>query len=388
MSLDRGERLKNARKRAGLTQLELAERCPDVSLSQLRRIERGEYEPRLYALRQLAVALRVRTADLAEGQDAEYADAETEALWEPVRRALVGHADAADSTVSGADVRTDLENLRGMLGTHRYGEVAALLPMVLRDAEDVEEQGRTIRSRVLNLTGWMLTQCRQFDTAEATLNRAIDAAEDRIDAAAAANTLAWVMLRQGRIADAREFAIRWADEIEPPRFSRATTAELSTWGRMWLYVANISVRNNEDGEAEDAMNLARAAAARIGREVYTDASTVRTFGPITVAHIAAEGHAIAGRPEMTLSIAERTPPATLQPVASSRLRHRLDVAHAHAQLGQFPEAIAEMQTVRNVAPEWLVQQQYGRDILTKVIIKRRTLTPETRELANQIRLEL
>ncbi|MFE3757518.1 helix-turn-helix domain-containing protein [Nocardia tengchongensis] len=41
MSLDRGERLKNARKRAGLTQLELAERCPDVSLSQLRRIESG-----------------------------------------------------------------------------------------------------------------------------------------------------------------------------------------------------------------------------------------------------------------------------------------------------------------------------------------------------------
>ncbi|MFE6863261.1 helix-turn-helix domain-containing protein [Nocardia sp. NPDC057668] len=386
MGLDCGERVRNARKRSGLTQSELAERCPDVSLSQLRAIERGEYNPRQYALRQMAVALRVRTSTLADGGDAEYADVETEAAWTSVRRALIGQFPEADGPASVIGVRTDLESLRGMLGTHRYGEVAARLPGLLRDTDDIDGQGRTIRSRVLNLTGWMLTQCRQFDLAEATLDRAIDASEDRMDAGAAANTLVWVLLRQGKIAQARDTAIRWADEIEP-RFSRATTAELSVWGRMWLYVANCSLRDNATGDAEDAMNLARAASARIGQEVYTDASTVRTFGPITVAHIAAEGYALEGRAALALSIAEQTPVATLQPVAASRLRHRLDVASAHSQLGQYGEAMAVLQRTWSDAPEWLVQQRYARDVMSSIITKRRTLTPEMRDLADKIRLE-
>lgn len=389
MSVDCGERVKSARKRAGLNQEELAELCPDVSLAQLRRIEQGVYRPRLYALRQIAVALRVRTSDLRGESDAEYADANTEAAWEPVRRALVGKGDPPDTPATIAGVRQTFDSVRAMIGTNQYAEIALQLPGLLRTAdlmEDGESDGRTIRSRILNMTGWLLTQCRQFDIAETTLARAIDAAEDRTEAACAVNTVTWTLLRQGRLDEARTLAIRWADDIEP-KFSRATVFELATWGRLWLTVANAAVRDAQSGEMEDALSLARAAANRIGREVYADTSTVRTFGPTTVAHIVAESYALARQPDLALAVSEQTPAATLQPVGANRLRHRLDIASAHAQLGEFPEAIGEIQRTWSLAPEWLVQQRYGRDIMAEIICKRRTLTPEMRELADRIQLE-
>lgn len=389
--MDRGERVRNARKRAGLTQAELSEQCPDVSLRHLQQIERGEISPRLYALRQIAVALRVRTTDLQDGRDAEYADADTEATWAPVRDALIGRIPPGDEPATFEGVRSSFDALRMMIGSNQYAEIAKLLPGLLRDLDQMEDhehehEGRTIRARILNMTGWLLTQCRQFDAAEATLARSIDAAEDRIEAAQAVNTLTWAMLRQGQLDKARDLAIRWADEIEP-RMSRARAIELSTWGRLWLTVANAAVRNNAPGEMADALALSRSAAARIGREIYADVSTVRTFGPTTVDHIVAESHALAGEPMLALAVAERTVPATLQPVGPNRLRHRLDIANAYAQLGQYPAAITEIERTYQVAPEWLVQQRYGRDVLGRIIDKRRTLTVEMRELADKIQLE-
>lgn len=384
MSVDHGERVRNARKRSGLTQREAA-LAAGISLSQLKKIETGEYSPRLETLRALAVALGVKTTDLQEGRDAEYADDDTEAVWEPVRRALVGYGPDADEPATPEGVRAAFDSIRSMIGTNRYKEIAALLPSLLRDANSLEE-GRQIRARVLNMTGWMLTQTRQFDVAEMVLDRAMDAAVDQLDAAAAINTLTWSYLRQGRLDEARRAAIQWADRIEP-RFSRASAAELAAWGRLWLNVANAAVRNNSPGEAEDAMSLARSASARIGREVYSDTSTVRTFGPVTVAHIGAESQAIAGQPDKALAIASNTPLATLQPTGANRLRHRLDVANAYTQLGCYGDALAEIERTWAVAPEWVPQQRYARDIVGNIVTKRRTLTPEIRDLADRVRLE-
>ncbi|MEU2041197.1 hypothetical protein [Nocardia niwae] len=109
--------------------------------------------------------------------------------------------------------------------------------------------------------------------------------------------------------------------------------------RLWLKVTNAAVRDNQPSEAEDAMSMARAAAYRIGREIYIERLLGRTFGPLEVAYISAESFAIAGEPEKTLAIASQVPVPTIEPNGASRPRHRLDVANAQVQLGQFGEAL-------------------------------------------------
>ena len=381
------EKLQSLRRRRGLTQRELSE-LANVAITVIRDIEQGEKSSiRLETLRKLAKALGVRTTVLRVGNDTDHADPETVDLWGPTRRALAAQPDDRDEPATNEGVRDAYEALRPMLDAHQYAEISTVLPTLLRDAETLSDrEGRAIRSQLLSMTGWLLCQNRQFETAAAALDRAIDSAVDRGTAGPAVNALVWTYLRQGRLDDARALAIRWADDIEP-RFSRATVGQLAFWGRLWMYIANASVRDNLPGETENALSLARAAADRIGHEITYDPNPLRTFGPITVAHTTAECAAIAERPDATLSIAESVPTAVLAPTAASRLRHRLDVASAHAQLRQYGEAMAELEGLRTTAPEWLPQQRYARDILGTIISKRRTLTPEMREMADAIKVE-
>lgn len=381
-----GERIRDIRKRRGLSQRELAE-LAGVSISLIRKLEQSErQDARLETLRKIAAALRVPTSTLMIAPDTEDADQQTVDLWEPVRRVLFGPVTQPEEPATTDGVMTAMAALKPALADNRYSDIRAILPGLLRDVEALNGHARSLRSRALNLTGWLLVQTRQWEPASTTLGLAIDAADDRLDAGAAANTLCWSLLRQGRLAEARELAIRWADDIEP-RFSRASPAELAIWGRLMLGVTNAAIRDARPGEAEDAIRLARAAADRIGREIASDASTTITFGPVTVTMIKAENAAICGQPDKVLRLSRTIPPA-LHPKSASRCRHRLDVANAQTQLRQYPAAIAAIQQLRHDVPEWLVQQRYARDILSAVIEHRRTLTPEMRELADFMHLAL
>src|SRR5690606_39297582 len=84
-----------------------------------------------------------------------------------------------------------------LFSSDRYSDLAMLLPPLLRDAEALGTEGRTVRARLLQHTGWLLTQTRQFDAADLALRRALDDASDRLDAAATVNMLAWLSIRQG-----------------------------------------------------------------------------------------------------------------------------------------------------------------------------------------------
>jgi transcriptional regulator with XRE-family HTH domain len=382
-----GDRIRDVRKRRGLSQSELAA-LSGVSISLIRKLEQAErQDARLETLRKLAVALRVPTSGLTVAPELDHADQGTVDSWEPVRRALFSTVPPPDERPTADGVLAAMTAVRPALAANRYSEIVVILPSMIRDADALEGGARCVRSRVLNLTGWLLVQTRQWDSAEATLRLAIDSAADRLDAGAAANTMCWSLLRQGRLAEARELAIRWADDVEP-RISRATTAELSLWGRFMLAVTNAAVRDARPGEAEDALGLARAAADRIGREVTADTSTARTFGPTTVAMISAENAAISGQPEKVLAMARGISQDVLNPAAAGRCRHRLDIASALAHLRRHHDAVVILEELRRDVPEWLVQQGYARDILSMIVSRRRILTPEMRELADFIRLGL
>lgn len=385
---DLADRVAAIRKRRGLTQPELAARA-NLSPSYVSKLENRDpscLNPRLATLRKIAGALGVTTSALqGVGQgDGEPADAATLDVWEPVRHALAAPPEADGEPATPAEVRAELLRLQGEMAAHRYAEMAAAVPALLRDSATIDDRG--LRSHSLGMVGWLLTQNRQWDDAALVLDQAIEAADDETTAAAAVATRVWGELRQGHLDPARALALEWADRIEP-KFSRASLAQLAAWGRLWLFVATIAVRDNRMHEYEDAIGLARAAASRIGREVLTEASTTRQFGPITVEHVAVEAAALTEQPRLALEIAEHTPPAKLLPGAAGRLRHRLDVANAHAQLGNWGDAMGTLGDLASTAPEWIVQQRYSRDIVGAMIERRRTLTDEMRELADLVHLE-
>lgn len=385
ISIPPSERVREVRKRRGMTQRELASRS-GLSLRTVKDAESPEGpQPRIRTLHALARGLHVTTAELMTPGQPE-ADPVAPDQWHDVRDALYRPAPDQD-----ADVRDVLAGLRACmpgLAENRYSDVRAELPDLIRDAASLGDEGRAAQSRVLNATAWLLTQTRQWDDALTAGRRALDAAPDRGDKLAAVNTLCWCLLRQGRLGEAGDLAVEWADRTEP-RISRASDADLAGWGKLWLYVANAQVRNNEPGAAADALRIAGAAAARIGREVGTDESTTRTFGPVTVPMIAAENMVLSGKPDRALAIAERLPRSGLvHAMSASVLRHRLDVAAAHSQVREHAQAVEVMEDLRRKAPQWLAQQRYARDVLAVVIRRRRTLTPGMRQLADAVRLPL
>ncbi|MFG2815837.1 hypothetical protein [Streptomyces sp. NPDC048410] len=147
-----------------------------------------------------------------------------------------------------------------------------------------------------------MTQTRQFDAAELALERALD----HVQAAAIINTQCWpLLLRRGKLAQARELAVHWADEVEP-RISRATSSELSTWGWLLLRLSAAAIRDNRPGEAEEALRIAHSAAVALGQECTPEGDFLRTFGPVTVALKRTENAMVAGQSDKVLT----SPPAS------------------------------------------------------------------------------
>jgi hypothetical protein len=312
--------------------------------------------------------------------------------WEDVRDALYRRSPEPepDEPATPAGVLASLSALGPAWRSAEYSRARLALPCLVRDALSLDgtEDDRSAKSKALAATAWFLNMTRQFDDAWAASRLALDAAPDLTDTLAAVSMMCWCLLRQGRAAEAGALAVEWADRAEP-RFSRANSGELAGYGKMLLYVANAMTTDNRPGEADDALSLARAAAARIGRDVPFSPATTARFGPATVMVIAAESAALSWRPDKTLALADRVRGSLPSIEPAQALRHRLDVASAHAMRREYADVVGVLGELRAQAPEWLPNQQYARDILEGVVKRRRGPLPEDlRDLAEAVRLPL
>ncbi|MFD5900883.1 helix-turn-helix domain-containing protein [Streptomyces microflavus] len=385
---DAGKKVKQARKLSGLTQRELATES-GVSVSTIRKLEQGERSgARMETLHALAKPLRLKTMDLVEKPKEHGAREETRELWAATRAELVRPpATNLDDPATPSGVADVLAASVPLYREHHFAELAAVLPLLLRDADTLGDEGRGVRVRVLQLAAGALTHTRQFDVAELVVRRALADARDRMDASASVNTLAWLLIRQGRLTEALTLATQWADDVEP-RISRATAAELSAWGLLLLRASGAAARDNQTGVAADMLKLARSAATAIGREVRPEHENVRTFGPTTVRMLTVEDALVKDQPDKALRLAEHMPLYSVRPSISVRSRHALDVANAHARLGQFTESFGKLSEVQAGSPEWFPNQTPARDTLQTIIEGRRTLTPEMRHMADTLQLTL
>ncbi|MFD8531544.1 helix-turn-helix domain-containing protein [Streptosporangium canum] len=387
--------LKSIRKRRGLSQRELSE-LSGVSLSWIRKLEQGTAEDtRMETAHRLARALRVPTSKLIPAGDSAPPDASDVEQWTTVRRALEGRFDRAEpEEVPTLEGLTEIFTSAAVpaLQSNSYAQLQMIFPHLLRDIDrlvDLSEgpaklDARRLRSQVRQITAWLMSHTWQHEAAEHAIALAIDDAPDEHTATSATDWQCWGLIRQGRLAETREIATRWADNIEP-RMTKASREDLAGWGRMMIRVSVASTRDNRPGDAEDALRFAHMAAIGIGRDYVpsTDAWTV--FGPATVAMIRAENALIQDRPDATLKIGSRIDGARF-PHPRNWARHRLDVAFAYIKTGNVPAGVEVLQDVRQRAPEWIMTQRYARDILGEVIEQRRSLTADVRELADAIRL--
>ncbi|MFD9811767.1 helix-turn-helix transcriptional regulator [Streptomyces sp. NPDC059080] len=391
MPANLGDRLREVRKRRGKTQNELA-RESGVSVSLIRKLEQGEREDaRLETVRRLAASLGVPTMRLVVEAVEDGASAATLDQWVTVRRALttpLGDAAELDEPPTLEGVRDALSAAVPLFAGDRIADLRVVLPALLRDAGTVAQldpEGYAVRMRLLQLIGWLLTQTRQFEAAEWCLRTALDGSADRLQGASTINTMCWLLLRQGKLGEARELATRWADDMEP-RLSRATPDELSAWGWLLLRLSAAAVRDNRAEEAEDALRLAHSAAVALGREFAPGGDFLRAFGPVTVVLKRTENAMVLDRPDVVLKLAGKVPAAGLRPTSNNRNRHLLDVADAYASTRQYGQAVETLVSIRDAAPEWLPNQRYARDILGRIMAGRRTLTGEMRSLADTVGL--
>jgi transcriptional regulator with XRE-family HTH domain len=401
-----GERLAAARYRAGLTQEQLAEHA-GLSVETVRKVEQGERIPRLRTLSMLARALSTTTSsllgDASTGTVRRTPDRDQLGLLE-LRRVLtpargLGGIDivAGQRPVGLAELRAAISATDRAYHDDDYATALAALPALISDAREAAEtataaqrgQALSLLAATYQVAGTALIQLRSLDLAYQALSAGLDAADDAGDELAGVSTivtLCWLLLRQGRVAEVEELAIRTADQIEP-RFSRLDPPRLAAWGWLLLRGAAAASRDNRDDDAAGMLDAAAAAAARIGDRVPDGALqpgpvSIGAFCPTTVGMKRVETAIMAGDAAGALTLAARVPPGG-RATSNNLNRFRLDVACAHAMQGEHRAAVETLRAIHRDAPLWLRHQRYGRDIVRRLAsARRRAASREIAELAS------
>ncbi|SUA73294.1 anaerobic benzoate catabolism transcriptional regulator [Nocardia otitidiscaviarum] len=382
-----GARLQSVRRRRGLTQKELAQ-AAGVSVSWVRKIEQGEREDvRIDSLRRFAVALECPlTALLGPNPSPPEGSGEGNALWLPTRDAIAAPVPATEpDPVASRSLGESLAAAVTLYHNNEYETLARMLPRLIEDSKTATP---LMRSRVLQLAGSVMVQTRQPKTARAALEQALADAEatgNVLDAASAIITLCWLLLVERQFEQVRELAVAWADRVEP-RLSVASTQEISTWGWLLLRGSAAAIRDNRADEADEMMRLAQAAAIAVRPKSVGYHQYWTTFDPATVAMKRVENAVVDDRPDLALRLA-RDVPTSLRPTSDNRNRHLLDVVSAHVELRRYDAGFEILQRLSREARPWLVEQRMAKDLLGRIIGRRRTLTADMRELSDLMRLE-
>ncbi|RKN40388.1 helix-turn-helix transcriptional regulator [Streptomyces hoynatensis] len=394
MSASLGDRLREARKRAGLSQRELA-RHSGVSYSLITKIEQDERrDTRMETLHRLARVLDTTTTALLTEPAVDDPSADghsTPPQWHGVQDALT---DTATDVAEAPTLRGVQELAEAAVRAYRstdYDALAVLLPGLIRDSHTLAEitpQGGPLRVRALTMAGRLMTQTRQYAVADTALSRAMHYAPDTPFAVAAVDLRCWLLLRRGRVEEVLELVAQWADQIEP-RFPRATPTELSLYGWLLLRGAAAAGRDNRPDEAKGMLRLAEAAAVAAGRpHQLRQLGFIHTFSVSAVRMQRAEYAMVRDRPDDVLRLSAQVGVEQMSPTSGSRNRHLLDVANAQTRTRRYGPAVETLMSIYGNAPQWLPHQRYARDIVRSIVERRRTLTPEMRQLAGVVRLPL
>ncbi len=389
-----GRKIAAERHRRGLSQPELA-RMIDRSVAWVSQVERGVRKvDRMSVLETLAAALDVPLAELAA--EAPVVAAVTE---EPpgaaglrlvlssahVLRAMLhsGRAPAISTLRSKTRKAWDL--------THagRYTELTELLQGLVPDLETaaraVAENQRTEVFELLATTyqacSAALEKLGEPDIAWIAADRAMAAAEragDPLLVAAGAFRLVFVFLTARHYDQAEETARTAADALWPMADDGDPKA-MSLWGALTLQRAVIAARRNDPDTAYNQLELARQMADRLG-EGCDDYNT--EFGPANVTLYEVAVAVELGDAGRALRAAATVDTSGLS--AERQARMLIDVARAHAQRRQVPEAVVALRQAEEITPEQFRGHDLVRQLVSDLLTMQDPPASELRELAGRL----
>jgi len=376
-----GDRLKIARRAAGLTQEQLAERA-GVNIDTIRKLEQNlRQSMRVSTANALARVVGVETTALLLGTPPEQAREDPQ--LQLIRQAMAPASHFAPTADDhGEDTPPDLPALRSSIEDawtlYHAGEFAALgdiLPRLITEAEIAAREhldgpaAHALLTKALQLGAHTMVQSQMEDLALLGLDRALGTAQrsgDPLLPAMITNSVTWVFLRTGRLADSERTAITTADNIEPT-IRRTTPEQLAVYGGLILSAATAAARYENYHTARELLNVAQAAALRTGEDSTDRWTTV--FGPTSVAMQTVQVEAAAGQWPRVLDLAQRVPMSGKTPT-SWKVRFLLDVAHAQAETRRDSDAIDTLRTVRRLAPGWMQRHGLATAIVRELLARR------------------
>ncbi|MFK0292964.1 helix-turn-helix domain-containing protein [Streptomyces sp. NPDC090442] len=360
-----GDRIARLRARRRLTQEGLAERA-GLSVDVVRKLEQGARRTaRLSTLNSLARALDVEPSALV-GKPTTFevrGDGEQPSVL-ALRQAvapvseLLGEDPDPEDPPDIAALQTALRSTERIRREGRMAEIGALLPQLINDAKATAHAStgcraaaaHSVLAEAYQVAATTLAALGKEDAAFTALERARTAAAKGDDPhleTVGLSSLAWVLTKQGRLADAERVALRAAERIEPG--FRSAPLELALWGILLLRAATAAVRSERRDTVHDLLNLAGAAAARLGTDRLDYATP---FGPTNMGVakvnflVEMEDSAEALRTARTVPELQALPPTW-------RARFHVDRALAHADLDQDDGAVTALLTAERIAPEWM-----------------------------------
>lgn len=384
-----GDRLRRARREQGMTQEELAERA-GLSRELIAKIEQGRRQSvRLTTLTRLAQSLDVPLSELADNRPRLDGDRDGGSIL-AIRDALLSPTalpgiDAADDGEPTALPRLNaaVEDAAGAYWKGDFGPLAAMVPGLIGEARITRHATGTPAvgplTRVYDLAAALMVHMGKEDLAAIAAERAVTTAaegDSELLHASMRGTYAWVLLHQGRLAEAEQLAADAATAIEPA-FS-APADHVAAWGSLLMTALAPAAAAGRD--VADYITLASSGAERVGRQVKLFNTT---FAPASVAMQAVHAYAVLREPGRALEAARKVKAGELPGVISCG-RHLLDIAQAQVDARHGQAATATLARARKMAPVWFRHQGVARSLVLELCDQQRRLSPALRELATSV----
>jgi transcriptional regulator with XRE-family HTH domain len=382
-----GDRLRRKRRENSLTQEDLAH-LSGVSQIMIAKIEQGRRQPRLPILTRLSSALDVPLSELLDNRprldgrrDGASILAIRDALLSPSQLPGIGLSDDGEPAPL-PQLRATVAQAADRYWAGDFVSLAAMLPALIGEArlaaQSAGPEASSLLAQSYDLAAALMVHMGKEELAALAAERAVTAAvasNDEFLHAMLEGTYAWVLLHQGRLAEAEQLAAAVADRVEPS-FS-APAEHVAVWGHLLMTALAPAAAAGRD--VTDYIALASAGAERLGRKVKIYQTS---FAPASVQMQACHAYAVAREPARALTAARKLSPGDLTGIAYGR--HLLDVAQAHADARHPAAATAVLTQARALAPVWFRHQGVARSLVADLCEQQKRLSPALRELATSV----